>query len=166
MHKAEATRHDTARDAAEVVEAAEKAVRDQLADTDIVLARQLSQRLRTARLRQDLLTGEGGCFTSRDIGKALGISHNTVVGHEKAGRVFSVTDRGRKLYPIWQYDEGGVPYPGLQRVLKHYDPPSRFMLLAFFLSPHPDDDDARPLDWLRSHRDDDLEDLARFEAAA
>jgi len=149
-----------------LTEFAEHAIDQQLADTDVALARALEQRLRAARLRHALLTEEGGCFTSRDIGKALSISHNTVVGHEKAGRVFSVADRGRKLYPIWQYDAGGAPSSGIRRVLQGYSPPSRFMLLAFFLSPHPDVGDARPIDWLREQRDDDLAALARFEAAA
>lgn len=147
-------------------ELAERAINQQLAHTDIELARSLQRRIRSARLRDQLLTDEGGCFTSRDVGRALKISHNTVVSHDKAGRIFSVSDRGRNLYPLWQYDEGGKPYPGLKSALQHYSPPSRFMLLSFFLTPHPDAGDIRPIDWLRSRNDEALEDLARFEANA
>ncbi|KZX57698.1 hypothetical protein A3709_18925 [Halioglobus sp. HI00S01] len=135
------------------------------AERDWDTAQRLALANRGRALRAALLQEEGGCFNVRQLSDQIGVSASGIRGQEKAGRVFSVTDNGQRLYPRWQFSDENIPYPVIAQMLSQYKPENLFKMVSFFLRDHEAlAEDVRPIDLLRAGNDEDLLDLWRYEA--
>jgi hypothetical protein len=78
------------------------------------------QARRNAQARLELLE-EFGYVTAEQIGEGrsrAGNRHALASGWRRAGRVFTVEYKGRKLFPGFQFDEQGAPRPVIAAVLE------------------------------------------------
>lgn len=116
-------------------------------------------RIRGLRMKQELLSREGGVLGASEVAEILGISRQAVNKRVQAKTLFALqTPRHGMSFPAWQLVDGDV-LPGLSAVLKSLDPTlGPWMTLAFFVEGHVALDGRSPLQALR---DGDLEAVLR-----
>jgi hypothetical protein len=106
----------------------------------------ISARLRGLRMREQLLSSEGGVCSTREMADALGVTRQAVDKRRKSATLIGVRLGKRGfMYPVWQ-----IGLDGLDRVLAElqgYDPWTR---LAFMLTPNSWLRERTPLDALRN----------------
>jgi hypothetical protein len=119
-------------------------------------------RVRGLRLRDKLLSAEGGTLFADDVAKLLHISRQAVVKRRRKGLLVAVNvGRRGDLYPIWQFGEDGL-LPGLKDILGLLAEQSDWARLRFFLSENTALDGKRPLDLLRTGALDPVRRAARL----
>ncbi len=75
-------------------------------------------RIRGIRLKQELLSMEGGVVSSEQVAKLLNLTRQGVDKRRASGKLIGIS-MGRRgyAYPVWQFQDGQV-LPGLENVLK------------------------------------------------
>ena len=123
--------------------------------------------VRGLEARQRLAEAEGGCLSSEEVARLLGISKTATLKRLEAGGLLAWRE-GRvraARFPCWQFDRRGQTLAGLEAVLEILNQGKRLDAWAkvlFFLQTKASLGKKRPLDLLREGR---LED-ARLAAAA
>ena len=125
-------------------------------DTDAAFER---VRLRSVGASEELRDAEGGGLSDAQFAHRLRIkSRETIRKYRQTHRVFGYRKGVRTYrYPAWQIHEGQL-LPGLDKALralatKKLQPLS---IIGYFLTPNSDLDGARPLDFLRKGRLDEV----------
>ena len=74
-------------------------------------------KLRGILAKQQLLEAEGGCLSSDDAAKALGISREAVNKRRQSGKLIGLPAGRSYRYPVWQFQDGKT-ITGLETVLQ------------------------------------------------
>jgi hypothetical protein len=115
-------------------------------------------KLRGILAKQQLLEAEGGCFSSDDAAKALGISREAVNKRRQSGKLIGLPAGRSYRYPVWQFQEGKT-LAGLETVLKTLKVQDPWMQTAWVLNSNLRLG-QRPLDALRSGEIEPVEQVA------
>jgi hypothetical protein len=106
-------------------------------------------RLRGLKLREQILTAEGGVWSAEEVGQQLRISRQAVERRRQRGQLLALPIGAKAyVYPAWQFVEGGI-LPGFVTVLSSFTLPGPWTRAAFFLSSNSLLSNQRPLDVLR-----------------
>jgi hypothetical protein len=123
-------------------------------------------RLRGVIAMRELLRGEGGSLTAKEVAERLGISRQAVDKRRKAGQLLALEPPKRGLhYPAWQFVDGGT-LPGLAPVLDALRDHDAWAQARFFVSGNRRLGGLRPIDLLRQRHLASLENLERVLGAA
>jgi hypothetical protein len=90
-------------------------------------------KIRGISAKRQLLEAEGGCFSSNEAAKALGISREAVNKRRQQGKLIGLPEGRSFRYPIWQF-QAGQTLPGLETVLKHLKVQDPWMQIAWMLN--------------------------------
>ena len=76
-------------------------------------------KIRGLKLKQQLIETEGGCASSEEIAKMLGISRQAINHRRQRGKLIGLSKgKGKYLYPLWQFTDTGNTLLGLEDVLE------------------------------------------------
>jgi hypothetical protein len=109
--------------------------------------------LRGVAARDELLADEGGALTAEQASRVLRLQRQTVDNRRKAGRLLALwVGRRGYLYPAWQFTTSGRVLDGLEATLAELreNQIDSWLILTFFLRPHPGLQGRPPLQALRS----------------
>ena len=106
--------------------------------------------IRGIKIKQEILSAEGGTISSEDAAKILNITRQGIDKRRKAGHLIgvSVGRRGYR-YPVWQFAGDGI-LKGLDKVFSELIGHDPFMQIIFILNPNTRLDGDTPLNKLRS----------------
>lgn len=90
-------------------------------------------KLRGILAKQLLLEAEGGCLSSDDAARALGISREAVNKRRQSGKLIGLPAGRSYRYPAWQFQEGKT-LAGLETVLKTLKVQDPWMQTAWILN--------------------------------
>lgn len=105
-------------------------------------------KLRGILAKQQLLEAEGGCLSSDDAAKALGISREAVNKRRQSGKLIGLPAGRSYRYPVWQFQEGKT-LVGLETVLEMLKVQDPWMQSAWILNQN-QRLECSPLNLLRS----------------
>lgn len=95
-------------------------------------------------------------LTAADVAHRLGLSPSTVRRYKSARRLYSYKSGGRRLFPAWQFRDGGNRrIPALERVLEEIPASAHPQTVAgFFMTSQPDlevkGNPVSPKEWLET----------------
>jgi hypothetical protein len=106
-------------------------------------------RLRGVIAMRELLRGDGGSLTAKEVAERLGISRQAVDKRRKAGQLLALEPPKRGLhYPAWQFVDDGT-LPGFAWVLDALRDHDAWAQARFFVSGNARLGGRRPVDLLR-----------------
>ena len=107
-------------------------------------------KIRGLKLKQQLIETEGGCASSEEIAKMLGISRQAINQRRQRGKLIGLSKgKGKYLYPLWQFTDTGNTLSGLEDVLEKLQDFDPWMQITFFLNPSVRLHNQTPLEMLR-----------------
>ena len=107
-------------------------------------------KIRGLKLKQQLIETEGGCASSEEIAKMLGISRQAINQRRQRGKLIGLSKgKGKYLYPLWQFTDTGNTLSGLEDVLEKLQDFDPWMQITFFLNPSDRLHNQTPLEMLR-----------------
>lgn len=107
-------------------------------------------KLKGLEIKQQLVSAQGGCISSEQAGRHLGISRQAVDKRRRNGKLVGLSrGKGSYLYPVWQFASSGTTLPGLETVLEQLSSFDPWMQAAFFLNPNSRLNHQTPLEMLR-----------------
>lgn len=105
-------------------------------------------RLRGLAAKRELLKAEGGCMSSDEVAKVLGITRQGVDKRRLNGKLIGLPAGRAYVYPAWQFAEGET-LPGLEQVLKHLSIRDPWMQTAWMLNGNSRLEGRSPIEVLR-----------------
>lgn len=90
-------------------------------------------RIRGLLAKRQLLEAEGGCMSSEEVAKVLGIKRQAVDKRRINGKLIGLPSGRVYLYPVWQFVDGKT-LPGLEQVLKRLGVQDPWMQTAWMLN--------------------------------
>ena len=110
----------------------------------------MTARIRGARMKRNLLRECGGGWSASEVAEFLNITRQAVQKRRKKGTLLAVNPGGGGyVFPIWQFDDGGV-IAGLEKVLTSFVVENPWTKLSFFLTGDPRLGGRTPIDALRA----------------
>ncbi len=91
--------------------------------------------IRGLKLKQQLIETEGGCTDTSTIAKLLRITPQAVNKRRREEKLIGLSmGKGKYIYPLWQFTEGGETLSGLETVLNELKGVDSWTQIAFFLN--------------------------------
>ncbi len=106
-------------------------------------------RIRGLMAKRQLLEAEGGCMSSEEVAKVLGIRRQSVDKRRVKGQLIGLPAGRTYVYPAWQFVHGQT-LPELEQVLKHLGVQDPWMQTAWILNGNSRLEGRSPLEMLRS----------------
>jgi hypothetical protein len=106
-------------------------------------------KIRGLLAQQQLLQAEGGCVTSEEAAKLLGIRRQAIDKRRAGGKLIGLLTGRTYSYPIWQFDQGQT-VPGLEATLKALEVRDPWMQTAWMLGGNSRLEGQSPLQALRN----------------
>lgn len=107
-------------------------------------------KLRGLEIKKQLIEAQGGCISSSEVGKILGISRQAVDKRRRLGKLIAIAmGKGNYIYPVWQFSETGKTIEGLEEVLIALQELDSWMQIAWMLDPNVRLQEQTPLEQLR-----------------